>query len=104
MRVIYFLSLIFIFFNTNVLARKVTFTYVFRIKEVTCYVVVKPNFDIIRGQFYTSGSFANVLMFDNKELFFKIATQILVSETALREFLFSKSLDLRDFEFTEIKE
>jgi len=104
MRVIYFLSLIVIFLNTSVLAQKVTYTYVFRIKEVTSYAVAETNFDLIRGQFNTSGSFANVLMFDNKELFFKITTQILVSETAFREFLFSKGLDLRDFEFTEIKE
>jgi hypothetical protein len=77
---------------------------VFRIKEVASYAAAKPNFDLIRGQFNTPGSFANVLMFDNKELFFKIATQIFVSETAFREFLFSKGLNLRDFEFTEIKE
>lgn len=104
MRAIYFSFLIFIFFNTNVLARKVTYTNVFRIKEVTSYSVAKPNFDLIRAQFNTPGSTANILLFDSKELFFKIATQILVSEKALREFLFSNGLDLRDFEFTEIKE
>lgn len=104
MRVIYFLSLIFIFLNTSVLVQKITFTYVFRIKEVTSYAVAKPNFDLIRSQFNTPGSTTNILLFDNIELFFKIATQILVSEKALREFLFSNGLDLRDFEFTEIKE
>jgi len=104
MRVIYFLSLIFIFFNISVLAQKVTYTYVFRIKEVTSYAVAKPNFDLIRSQFNTPGSFANGLMFDNKEFFFKISSQISVSETYFGDFLFGKSLNLRDFEFTEIKE
>ena len=104
MRVIYFLSLIFIFFNISVLAQKVTYTYVFRIKEVTSYAVAKPNFDLIRSQFNTPGSFANLLMFDNKEFFFKISSQISVSETYFRDFLLEKSLNLRDFEFTVIKE
>lgn len=76
----------------------------FRIQEITSYSVAKPSFDLIMAQFNTPGSTANILLFDSKELFFKIATQILVSEKALREFLFSNSLDLRDFEFTEIKE
>ena len=104
MRVIYFLFLIFIFININVLAQKVTYTYVFRIKEVTSYSVAKPYFDLIRNQFNTPGSFANLLMFDNKEFFFKISSQISVSETYFRDFLLEKSLNLRDFEFTVIKE
>lgn len=104
MKIIYILFFFLFLLNTNVLAQKVTYTYAFRIKEVTSYAVAKPNFDLIRSQFNTPGSTANILLFDNKELFFKITTQILVYETAFREFLFSKSLDLRDFELTEIKE
>ena len=103
MKVIYFLFLSFIFFSTNVIAQKVTYTYVFRIKEVTSYAVAKPYFDLIRNQFNTPGLFANLLMFDNKEFFFKISSQISVSETYFRDLLFEKSLSLRDFEFTEIK-
>jgi hypothetical protein len=76
---------------------------VFRIKEVTSYSVAKPNFDLIKSQFNTPGFFANGLMFDNKEFFFKISSQISVSETYFKDLLLEKSLSLRDFVFTDIK-
>ncbi len=103
MKVIYFLFLSFIFFNINVLAQKVTYSYLFRIQEITSYVEAKPSYDYIRAKFNNSGSFSNVLHFDNKELFFKITSQFFVSESDFREYIASRGLTLRDFDFIEIK-
>lgn len=103
MKVIYFLFLSFIFFNTNVLAQKVTYSYVFRIQEITSYAEAKPSYDYIRAKFNNLGSFSNVLHFDNKELFFKITSQFFVSESDFREYIASRGLTLREFDYIEIK-
>lgn len=85
------------------LAQKVTYSYMFRIQEITSYVEAKPSYDFIRTKFNNLGSFSNILHFDNKELFFKITSQFFISESDFREYIALKGLTLRDFDFIEIK-
>ncbi len=103
MRVIYFLSLIFIFFNTSVFAQKVTYTYVFRIKEVTSYVEAKPHIDFFRNVFSPQDPTVNSLVFFETDKIFKFNSLELISENEFLDLIKAKSLNLESFDYQIIK-
>jgi hypothetical protein len=103
MKVIYFLFLSFIFFNTNVLAQKVTYSYVFRIQEITSYAEAKPYIDFFRSVFNPQNPTANSLVFFETDKIFKFNSLELISENKFLDILKTKSLNLDSFDFQIIE-